>query len=109
VRDDFAVIEIDLIRVKGKTEPETVFALLGDGRVRASADFATLRDAHAEMLSRYRGRDWAGARERLAICRTVAAELAVAGLYDLYAERIESHEAEPPPPDWTGVYVATSK
>ena len=33
----------------------------------------------------------------------------VAGLYDMYAERIAAHRADPPPPDWNGVYEAESK
>ena len=34
---------------------------------------------------------------------------ALAALYELYAERIEGFAAEPPGPDWDGVFVATEK
>ena len=30
-------------------------------------------------------------------------------LYDLYEARIAAFEANPPPPDWSGIYVAESK
>jgi adenylate cyclase len=30
-------------------------------------------------------------------------------LYDLYEERITEYEANPPGPDWDGVFVATTK
>jgi adenylate cyclase len=30
-------------------------------------------------------------------------------LYGLYDERIKRYEADPPPADWDGVFVATSK
>ncbi len=33
----------------------------------------------------------------------------VAGLYDMYVERIEAYRADPPGPDWDGVYEAESK
>jgi adenylate cyclase len=105
----FAVLEIDLIRVKGKTEPEHVFTLLGDAAVRASAEFASLSRSHAEMLARYRGRDWDGAEAALNASREPGRTLGIGGLYELYAERIASFRAEPPPADWAGVYVALSK
>ena len=64
------------------------------------------------MLSAYRGRDWAGAHDHLAACRDLCSAIAgpkLDGLYDLYAGRIEAFEREPPPEDWSGVYVALSK
>jgi hypothetical protein len=33
----------------------------------------------------------------------------VAGPYDMYVERIAAYRADPPPPDWNGVYEAGSK
>ena len=30
-------------------------------------------------------------------------------LYEMYLERIAAYRADPPPPDWTGVYEAESK
>jgi adenylate cyclase len=105
----FAVLEIDLIQVKGKTEPEQVFTLLGDAAVRASAEFESLSRTHAEMLARYRARDWDGAEAALNASREPGRTLGIAGLHELYAERIASFRAEPPPADWAGVYVALSK
>ena len=31
------------------------------------------------------------------------------GLYDLYDQRISAFVADPPDPDWDGVFVATTK
>ncbi|WP_430912851.1 CHASE2 domain-containing protein [Methylobacterium sp. sgz302541] len=109
VADRFAVLEIDLIQVKGKTQAETVSTLLGDADLRASDAFAALAAGHAAMLAAYRGRDWAGARAGIAACRACEAAAGLSGLYDLYAARIAAFEAEPPPEDWTGVYVALTK
>ena len=58
----FAPLELDLVRVMGKTNLERVSARLGDtDRVR-SADFRALRESHQTMLARYRAQDWPGAR-----------------------------------------------
>ena len=108
-REGFAVIELDLIRVKGKTEPETVYALLGDEAVRSSPGFVRLAESHAAMIATYRSRDWSGTEERIAECRDAAGSLKISGLYDLYGERVEAFRDEPPPEDWAGVYVALSK
>ena len=109
IQGSYPVLEVDLIQVKGKKEPERVFTLLGDAAVRGSAEFQTLARTHAEMLARYREREWDGAEAALNASREVGRALGIGGLYDLYTERIASFRAEPPPVDWAGVYVATSK
>jgi len=105
----FAILEIDRNRVKGKAEAETISTLIGDMAIRASADFAALARDHAAMLAAYRDRDWDSARRLIDACRGNGLAASLSGLYDLYAERIASFEAEPPPADWDGVYVAQSK
>ena len=109
VRDSFAVIEIDLIRVKGKTEPEQIFALVGDGTVRTSPDFEGLAENHARMIARYRERDWDGAERAMEAAREPAGRLGLSGLYELYEERITAFRSDPPGPEWKGIYVALSK
>lgn len=104
---DFPLIELDLIAVKGKTEPVRIFTLLGDRSRSASREFQELRDRHGRMLAAYRRQDWSAARALLVDCRTSAPELGQ--LYDLYAARIDAFEASPPGPDWRGVYVAETK
>lgn len=105
----FALVELDRIRVKGKNEPETIFALLGDGALGARADFVDLRDCVAAMLACYRERDWAGAREKLRLARRSDAEGRLEVLLSLYSARIGAYEREAPPPDWDGVFTATMK
>ncbi|GAB6844662.1 adenylate cyclase [Methylorubrum rhodinum] len=109
VADRFAVLEIDLVRVKGKTEAEAVSTLVGDATVRDSLAFRRLAARHAELLAAYRRRDWATARGRLAACRSEGAAFGLAGLYDLYLERVSAYESVPPPADWLGVHVALTK
>ena len=105
---DFATLELDLIRVKGKDEAVRVFALLGDEALADDPAFTALAARHDEMLAAYRRQDWADARRFVAECRPVAAS-GLAALYDLYETRIATYEADPPGADWDGVFVATSK
>jgi adenylate cyclase len=108
---DYAAIELDLIKVKGKTLPVRIFTLLGDSEVSASAAFQTLAARHQQMLDCYRGQDWASAQQALDDCRVLAQEMGATldGLYDLYQERLDTYRETPPGADWDGVFTATSK
>jgi adenylate cyclase len=105
---DFAAIEVDLIRVKGKTRPIRIYALLGDGTVGNSEAFQALAARHRDFLDAYRAGRWQAAGALLAECRALAEERLEA-LYALYGGRLEAYRESPPPADWDGVYVATTK
>ena len=103
----FAFIELDQVRVKGRAAPLRIFTVFGDQAVAATAEFRMLREHHGAMLAAYRRQDWAAARAEIAECRPLARDLAE--LYDVYERRIETYEQSPPPPDWDGVFTATTK
>jgi class 3 adenylate cyclase/CHASE2 domain-containing sensor protein len=103
-----AALELDLIRVKGKTKPVRVFHLLGDEKAEATSAFAALKVDHDALIAAYRGQRWAEARSRLEACRAQAPE-SMQAFYALYDERIAACLAEPPPADWDGVFVALTK
>jgi adenylate cyclase len=105
----FALIELDRVRVVGREQAATVFALLGDEEFAAAPDFAAFRDAHQAMLADYRARRWDEAEARLVERREAAAQFAVAKLYDTYLGWVRGYRVEPPPDDWEGVSVARSK
>lgn len=106
----FAALELDLIRVKGKTRPVRIFALLGDEDVAADPSFMALRDTHDEMIDRYRARDWTGAQVALEKCRHADdGSFGLAGLYDFYAGRLMTFAADPPPDDWDRVFDPSEK
>jgi adenylate cyclase len=105
----FATMEIDLIQVKGKKQPEVVFTVLGRTEVADDPRCGELCDLNAQMLAAYRKQQWDEALRLIDRCHKVANGFGVDGLYDMYAERIEAYRASPPPPDWTGVYEAESK
>ncbi len=105
----FATMEIDLIQVKGKKVPETVFTVLGGIEVEQDPRCRELCDLNTSMLAVYRKQQWDEALRLIDRCHKLANGFGVDGLYDMYAERIEVYRAEPPPADWTGVYEAESK
>jgi adenylate cyclase len=108
-KEKFAIMEIDLILVKGKKQPEAVFAVLGRAEVEQDARCTELRDLNSQMLARFRKQDWDAALDIIQRCRNSANGFDVAGLYDMYEERIDAYRAHPPGADWDGVYEADSK
>jgi adenylate cyclase len=109
VASEFAALELDLIRVKGKTEPEVIYSIFGGEDVAARVDFRELTELNARLLNEYRGRAWAAARETLQRCRAFEQTFELSRYLDLYAARIDEFVASPPPADWDGVFVATNK
>ncbi len=109
VKDKFAVVEIDFITVKGKTEPEVVYTVVGRKAVAESSDFEGVRASVQQMLSRYRARDWTGAITAAQACRAANGAFHLEGVANLYEERIQAFEQNPPPPDWNGVFALQTK
>jgi adenylate cyclase len=108
-KQKYAVMEIDLIMVKGKRQPEAVFTVLGPAEVESDPRCRDLRDTNAQMLMRFRHQQWDDALEMMARCRKFANGFELSGLHDMYEERIAMYRARPPAPDWAGVYEAESK
>jgi adenylate cyclase len=105
----FATMEIDAIQVKGKKQPEVVFTVLGRTEIADDPRCRELCDLNANMLAAYRKQQWDEAVSLGDRCRKLGDGFGVAGLYDMYLERIQAYRADPPPPDWNGVYEAESK
>lgn len=107
--DRFAVLELDCITVKGKTEPESVYTALGGRDVAGSDQFGQLRHGINDLLRRFRQRDFAGATQSIERCRKLSDGFGLEHLLDLYSERIRLFEENPPPADWNGVFVLETK
>lgn len=103
----FATLELDLIAVKGKTEAIRIFALLGDEAYAGTNEFRTLAAINERMLNAYRACRWQEARAALIEGHMAAPHLS--GYFDLYKDRVEQCEAEPPPSGWDGVFRAKEK
>ena len=108
-KDKFAILELDFIMVKGKKEPEVIYAIAGREDVAHSAKFQTLRNLTIEMLACYRSRDWEGALASIARGRRNDDAGALSYLYKLYELRIRDYQKTPPPDDWNGAFALLTK
>jgi adenylate cyclase len=106
---DLAMLELDLITVKGKTVPARIYALLGDPDFARSEKFCQLREAHSLMLAAYRAQDWDAAGIALELCREHCQGLDLGRLYDTYEDRTATYRMRPPGPGWDGVIIARAK
>ena len=104
-----ATVELDRIKVKGKTRAIRIYGLIGDEEVAETAEFKALRTAIDTMLLKWRNQDWDGTRSAIANARKLADPYNIKGLFDLYDQRAADYQDHPPGPDWDGVFVASTK
>ena len=109
VKDRFAILELDFIMVKGKKEPEVIYAIAGREDTAQSGRFQRLRNLTIEMLACYRNRDWDGALAAIARGRKTDEANSLELLYDLYEARIRGYLENPPPQDWNGAFALLTK
>ena len=109
VSEQFALLEIDFIRVKGKTEAEVIYTIVGRVDVAEAPEFMSLQDHWSNVLVCYRKQDWAGAMKAIELCRFDCERFALIGLIDVYEARIRRLEQSPPASDWDGVFTAETK
>ena len=109
IDDMFAVLELDKIAVKGKTEGVKIFTVLGEHKWwNKNSNYVWETQQHDKMLQLYRQKNF-----------DVAAKFAedligsFKGVMDSYymtwIERCEEMKSKELPDDWDGTYVATTK
>jgi adenylate cyclase len=108
-KDKFAILELDFIMVKGKKEPEVIYAIAGREDVARSGRFQRLRNLTIEMLACYRSRDWEGALAAIERGRQTDDAHSLELLYNLYEARILDYRRNPPPDDWNGAFALLTK
>lgn len=96
----FALLELDLVAVKGKAEPVRIFTLL------PRLTPAALSEAQSMLLAAYRAGDISSAEQALA---SVGAAGAPEKLCRLYGDRLRDLRSRPIPPGWDGVLRLDSK
>lgn len=102
-----ATLELDLMRVKGRSQPTRIFTLT-DTLGMDQKTLGQITPLHAKMLEAFRGRDWDRAEALIAECR----KLSVASLetyFRIYSARIDVYRVDPPPDDWAGAVTADTK
>ena len=109
VKEKFAILELDFIMVKGKKEPEVIYAIAGREDTAQSGRFQRLRNLTIEMLACYRARDWEGALAAIARGRKTDEANSLELLYRLYEARIRDYIENPPPQDWNGAFALLTK
>lgn len=108
-KDKLAILELDFIMVKGKTEPEVIYAIAGREDMARSERFQQLRNLTIEMLACYRNRDWDGALFAIERGRSSDVAHQLEALYGLYEKRIRGYRENPPPADWNGAFALLTK
>ncbi len=117
VKDRLATIDLDFIQVKGKTEGTYIYGLMGDEAIKADPEFVRLQALISDAMETYRTQKFDDALTMFQHIRhagndenkpwKLEANLGV--LCDLYEERIAEYKINPPPADWDGVFIATTK
>ena len=100
VLDTYQVVELDLIAVKGKTEPAQIYTVL-------PFSDAIGEKQHAKFLELYRKGNWDMA-EKFANDLKKCWNNELNKYYDAMLERIQEYKSNPPS-NWDGIYRATSK
>jgi adenylate cyclase len=104
VRERVATRELDVIQVKGKEKPTRIFELLGLPPLTA-APMAMVHRFEAGLQA-YRAQRWGQARR----CFQQALEQVPGDRpSQLYLRRCEEFQADPPGPEWDGVYIMQMK
>jgi adenylate cyclase len=99
VRDVYQVIELDLLAVKGKTEPVKIYTVVEKKDKAAEV-------AHNKFLNYYRTGEW-GRALAMAYEMGPVWKGELSGYYNAMIDRM--NEQKSAPKDWDGVFRATSK
>ncbi len=97
--------ELDLVQVKGKTEPVAIFEPLSVADT-SSGSCKSVLDQYHVAIAQYRSREWDVAEKllnQLIVCDRDRK------IYQLYLARIINFRQNPPSSDWDGVAVFTQK
>lgn len=98
--------ELDLITVKGRSEPLKIYELCRPDPAESPAAFTDFLARYHEALDLYRRRRW---RDAHTAFKNLLGQRPVDGPLRLHAERSALYAEHPPPDDWNGVFEMTTK
>jgi adenylate cyclase len=104
---ELSVLEIDLVKVKGRARPTRIFGLAGV-LSHAGEGISRLRPLHEEFLHAYRAQNWDETELLIAQCRKAGVE-ALDTYYGVFAARIKKLRGAALDLDWDGAYAITEK
>ena len=99
-----AFMKVDVVRVKGKETPVAIYQPLGR-KGELSDEAQMIARIFEAAFARYQAQDWGEATKMLTELKAAAP----CALCDIYLERIAHFRESPPPADWDGVFVYTTK
>ena len=104
-KDKYSVCELDLIAVKGKSEPVKIYTVFN----KEDSEFAdeSFLLEHQDFLKNYRNQNWLKAKEHIDKYRFSKTEFTL--YYSLFLKRIDELSKETLPNDWSGVFIAKTK
>jgi adenylate cyclase len=100
----FVFRELDLIRVKGKTRPVTIYELLGPSN--GTSDHGERVALFARGRESYQQRQW---RDAMGIFQELLVRWPEDGPARIFLERCKEYLNQDPGPEWDGVYTMTHK
>jgi adenylate cyclase len=104
VKDAILCREIDLVTVKGKTQPVRIFEVLQDSKA-AAEKLVKLKNIFESSLELYRKQKWDMAEKGfVALAKELKDETS-----RIFIQRIKEFRADPPPRGWDGVFHRTTK
>ena len=95
------IVELDMLAVKGKTEPVKIYTAL------ENFEQGNFIEDHNQFLSFYRAQQWTEALDHIKKYQSQINEFGI--YYDLFLRRIDELKENPPENDWQGVFVADFK
>lgn len=106
LKQDHLLREIDLMRVKGKNKPVTIFEAMGHHTDESFPGLDAALAAYNEAFAAVKQRDW---KTALAGFESVLSINSQDRPSVLHRDRVLHYRANPPPDDWDGVWVMESK
>ena len=98
--------EVDLVVVKGKTQPVAIYEILAFHTRESFPGMGEVLGLFKDGLGAYRARKWDAAIKIFGECLAINPNDKPC---QLYIERAQHLKQTPPPDDWTGVWVMESK
>ena len=104
VKDDYTILELDNIAVKGKTVGVQIYTVIDS----KSATTLAAQRHHEVMHAKYRDQDFEAV---MAYCKSLQSEFGgvMKDYYEMWTQRCEDLMQQDLPVNWDGVFRATSK
>ena len=106
IEDEYFTLELDMIKVKGKTQGVKIYTVLCT--LEDSLEYKLAKHKHESMLELYRQQQWIPAS---ILCNELMGEFngAMDSYYRMLIERIADYRESNLSEDWDGIYISLTK